>query len=399
MGVVDGGGEADDAPVRDGDSQMMARVRQGRGRARWIEGAVEYVVRHSGQQSLVARAKQTDLHTHALSLPNRAGACGGGAPPLTRASMTLAFIFPGQGSQTPGMGKSLYDAFGASREVFQEVDEALGEKLSKLIFEGPEDQLTLTANAQPALMAVSLAAVRALAQEFSTPVTKAAFVAGHSLGEYSALAAIGAFSITETAKLLRRRGEAMQAAVPVGKGAMAALIGKVDLALAEEIAKGGESAGVVVVANDNNVGNVVISGEKAAVDAAIAFAKEKGVRAIALPVSAPFHSPLMAPAAEAMEAALAAASISPLAVPLVANVLARPVNEPARIRALLVEQVTGRVRWRESVEWMARDGGVAKFVEIGAGRQLSGMVKRNAPDAETAALNEPADLEAFAKSI
>ncbi|MGE0827915.1 MAG: ACP S-malonyltransferase [Hyphomonadaceae bacterium] len=313
--------------------------------------------------------------------------------------MTIAFIFPGQGSQAPGMGKSLHDAFGAAREVFQEVDEALGERLSRLIFEGPEDQLTLTANAQPALMAVSLAAIRALKAEFGVDVTKAAFAAGHSLGEYSALAAIGALSVSDAAKLLRVRGNAMQAAVPVGAGAMAALIGKVDLAKAEEIAAAGASAGIVVVANDNNVGNVVISGEKAGVDAAIAAAKEKGVRAVPLSVSAPFHSPLMQPAAEAMAAALETAAFGVLATPLVANVTARPVTAPAEVRRLLVEQVTGRVRWRESVEWMASEGGVSRFVEVGAGKQLSGMVKRNAPDAEALALNEPADLEAFAKSV
>jgi len=313
--------------------------------------------------------------------------------------MTIAFIFPGQGSQTPGMGKSLHDAFGAAREVFQEVDDALGEKLSKLIFEGPEDQLTLTANAQPALMAVSLAAIRALKAEFGIDVSRSAFVAGHSLGEYSALAAAGALSVSDAAKLLRTRGNAMQAAVPVGEGAMAALIGKVDLAKAEEIAEAGARAGIVVVANDNNVGNVVISGEKAGVDAAIAAAKEKGVRAIPLSVSAPFHSPLMQPAADAMAAALDAATIAPLAAPLVANVTARPVSAPADIRRLLVEQVTGRVRWRESIEWMASGGGITRFVEVGAGKQLTGMVKRNAPDAEALALNEPADLEAFAKTV
>jgi [acyl-carrier-protein] S-malonyltransferase len=313
--------------------------------------------------------------------------------------MSIAFIFPGQGSQTPGMGKSLHDAFGAAREVFQEVDEALNEKLSKLIFEGPEDQLTLTANAQPALMAVSLAAIAALKAEFGITAAKAAFVAGHSLGEYSALAAAGALSVPDAARLLRLRGQAMQAAAPVGVGAMAALIGKVDIATAEAIAADGQAAGIVVVANDNNVGNVVISGEKAAVEAAIAAAKTRGVRAIPLSVSAPFHSPLMQPAAEAMAEALARAEISPLAAPLVANVTARPVSEPATIRKLLVEQVTGRVRWRESLEWMATEGGIARFVEIGAGKQLTGMVKRNAPDAEALALNEPADLEAFAKSL
>ncbi len=297
------------------------------------------------------------------------------------------------------MGKGLHDAFASAREVFQEIDEALGEKLSRLIFEGPAEDLTLTANAQPALMAVSLAAVRVLEREFAVPVTRAAFVAGHSLGEYSALAAAGALSVRDVARLLRVRGNAMQAAVPVGEGAMAALIGKVDVALAEEIAAKGAEAGVCVVANDNNVGNVVISGSKAGVDAALAFAKEKGARAIPLNVSAPFHSPLMQAAADAMAEALAGAEIAPLAVPLVANVIARPVSEPATIRRLLVEQVTGRVRWRESVEWMAGEGGVGRFVEIGAGKQLSGMVKRNAPDAETLALNEPADLEAFATTL
>ena len=313
--------------------------------------------------------------------------------------MSTAFIFPGQGSQAPGMGKGLYDAFAASREVFQEVDEALGEKLSQLIFEGPADDLTLTANAQPALMAVSLAAMRALQREFGVSISKASYVAGHSLGEYSALAAVGALSLADAARLLRTRGNAMQAAVPVGEGAMAALIGKVDVALAEEIAKAGSSAGVVVVANDNNVGNVVISGSKAGVDAALAYAKEKGARAIPLNVSAPFHSPLMQPAADAMAEALAQATIAPLIVPVVANVTARPVSEPATMRKLLVEQVTGRVRWRESLEWLASEGGVGRFVEVGAGRQLSGMVKRNAPDAEALALNEPAELEAFAKTI
>lgn len=317
---------------------------------------------------------------------------------LYLAAMTLAFIFPGQGAQAPGMGKSLHDAFGSAREVFQEVDEALGEKLSRLIFEGPEDELTLTANAQPALMAVSLAVMRALDREFGVQITKAACVAGHSLGEYSALAAAGALSVSDAAKLLRTRGNAMQAAVPVGQGAMAALIGKVDVAQAEEIAKEGSAAGVVVVANDNNVGNVVISGDKAGIDAALAAAKEKGVRAIPLSVSAPFHSPLMQPAADVMAGALATIEISPLAVPLVANVTARPVNEPTTIRRLLVEQVTGRVRWRECVEWMAGEGGVARFIEAGAGRQLSGMVKRGV-GAETFALNEPADLEAFAKTV
>ena len=313
--------------------------------------------------------------------------------------MAFAFIFPGQGSQAVGMGKELADAFPAAKAVFDEVDAALGEKLSDLIWGGSIETLTLTANAQPALMAVSLAASRALETGFGVKISQAAFVAGHSLGEYSALAAAGALSVTDAAKLLRKRGQAMQAAAPAGTGAMAALIGKVDVEVAEIIALEGSAAGTVVVANDTNVGNVVISGTKAGVEAAIAAAKTKGVKAIPLPVSAPFHSPLMAPAAVAMEEALAASTISKPVVPVVANVTARPVSEPADIRRLLVEQVTGRVRWRECVQWMATDGGVTKFVETGAGKQLSGMVKRNAPEAETVALNTPADLEAFAKSL
>ncbi|HOY79244.1 MAG TPA: ACP S-malonyltransferase [Hyphomonadaceae bacterium] len=313
--------------------------------------------------------------------------------------MAFAFIFPGQGSQAVGMGKELADAFPAAKAVFDEVDAALGEKLSDLIWGGPIETLTLTANAQPALMAVSLAAVRALEAGFGIKVSQAAYVAGHSLGEYSALAAAGSLSITDAAKLLRKRGEAMQAAVPVGQGAMAALIGKVDLETAEIIALEASGSGTVGVANDNNVGNVVISGTKAGVEAAIAVAKTKGVKAISLPVSAPFHSPLMAPAAVEMEKALAAATLHKPVIPVVANVTARPISEPVDIRRLLVEQVTGRVRWRECVQWMATEGGVTKFVETGAGKQLSGMVKRNAPDAETVALNTPADLEAFAQSL
>jgi [acyl-carrier-protein] S-malonyltransferase len=313
--------------------------------------------------------------------------------------MALAFIFPGQGAQAIGMGRALADAFPAARAVFEEVDDALGQRLSRLMWEGEPAELTLTANAQPALMAVSLAAIRVLESEFGIGAGKAAYVAGHSLGEYSALAAVGAFGVADTARLLRIRGDAMQKAVPVGEGAMAALIGKVDLATAEAIAEEGASAGIVVVANDNNVGNVVISGTKAGVDAAIAAAKAKGVKAVALAVSAPFHSPLMAPAAEAMAEALAKVEIGPLAVALVANITAAPVREPNAIRDLLVKQVTGRVRWRESIEWMAKEGGVSRFVEIGAGKQLTGMVKRNAPDAEALALNEPGDLEAFAKMV
>jgi len=314
--------------------------------------------------------------------------------------MSLAFIFPGQGSQALGMGADLAEAFASAREVFQEVDEALGQHLSKLMREGPEDQLTLTENAQPALMAVSLAVTRTLEKEFGFSLDKAAFVAGHSLGEYSALAAAGAISVADTAKLLKLRGQAMQRAVPVGAGAMASLIGpKSDVALAEAAAAAGSAFGVCVVANDNNNGNVVISGAKAAVDAAIEKAKELGARAIPLNVSAPFHCPLMQPAADEMAAALAAATILAPRAPLVTNITARPTLDPDEIRALLVEQVTGRVRWRESMLWLAGEGGVTRFAEAGAGKVLSGMAKRIAPDAEAVPLNTPADLEAFAKSL
>jgi len=314
--------------------------------------------------------------------------------------MSLAFIFPGQGSQAVGMGQELAQAFAAAREVFEEVDEALKQKLSVLMRDGPEDQLTLTENAQPALMAVSLAVMRTLEREFGVGVEKAAFVAGHSLGEYSALAAAGALSLSDTARLLKLRGQAMQRAVPVGQGAMASLIGpKTDLALAEAAAQAGSEAGVCVVANDNNQGNIVISGEKAAVDKAIEAAKGMGARAVPLNVSAPFHCPLMQPAAEEMAEALAAAAVVAPRTPLVANVTARPTNDPELIRRLLVEQVTGRVRWRESVTWMVEEGGVTRFAEAGAGKVLSGMVKRIAPDAEAVPLNTPADLEAAAKIL
>ena len=314
--------------------------------------------------------------------------------------MSLAFIFPGQGSQAVGMGADLAQAFPAAREVFQEVDDALGQHLSRLMRDGPEEELTLTENAQPALMATSLAAMRALERDFGVGVEKSAFVAGHSLGEYSALAAAGAIGLGDAARLLKLRGQAMQRAVPVGAGAMASLIGpKADVALAEEAAQAGAAVGVCVVANDNNQGNVVISGDKAAVDAAIVRAKELGARAILLNVSTPFHCPLMKPAAEEMAAALAEARIQAPRAPLVANVTARPTHDADEIRRLLVDQVTGRVRWRESVAWLAETGGVTRFAEAGAGKVLSGMVKRIAPDAEAVALNAPADLEAFAKSL
>ncbi|HEY8574511.1 ACP S-malonyltransferase [Phenylobacterium sp.] len=314
--------------------------------------------------------------------------------------MSLAFIFPGQGSQAVGMGADLAEAFAPAREVFQEVDDALGQKLSNLMREGPEGDLTLTENAQPALMAVSVAVMRVLEREFGVGVEKAAFVAGHSLGEYSALASAGAISLADAARLLKLRGQAMQRAVPVGGGAMASLIGpKTDVALAEEAAAAGAELGVCVVANDNNQGNVVISGAKAAVDRAIEKAKELGARAIPLNVSAPFHCPLMQPAADEMAQALAEATILAPRAPLVANVTARPTNDPETIRRLLVEQVTGRVRWRESVLWLAGEGGVTRFAEAGAGKVLSGMAKRIAPDAEATPLNAPNDLEAFAKSL
>jgi [acyl-carrier-protein] S-malonyltransferase len=312
--------------------------------------------------------------------------------------MTLALLFPGQGSQSVGMGAALADAFASAREVYAEIDEALGQKLSVLMREGPEDQLTLTENAQPALMAVSLAAARVLKVEFGVDVSRAGFVAGHSLGEYSALCAAGSITLADTARLLKLRGQAMQRAVPVGKGAMASLIGpKTDLALAEAAAAAGSEVGVCVVANDNNAGNIVISGDKAAVDRAIEKAKELGARAIPLNVSAPFHCPLMQPAADEMATALASATLVAPSVAVVANVTARPERDPEVLRRLLVEQVTGRVRWRESMEWMAGEGGVTRFAEIGSGKVLAGMAKRIAPDAESLSLNTPEDLEAFAR--
>lgn len=312
--------------------------------------------------------------------------------------MALAYVFPGQGSQAVGMGADLADAFATARDVFAEVDEALGQHLFRLMREGPEQELTLTENAQPALMAVSLAVARTLERDFGKPISEAAFVAGHSLGEYSALAAAGALELAEAARLLKLRGRSMQAAVPVGRGAMASLIGpKSDLDLAEAAARAGSEVGVCVVANDNNQGNVVISGEKAAVDRAIEAAKALGARAVPLNVSAPFHCPLMAPAADVMREALDQAVILRPRAPLMANVTALAVDDPAEIRRLLVDQVTGRVRWRESVERLF-EGGVRQFVELGAGKALTGMIRRIAPEAQAAALGGPADLEAFASA-
>jgi [acyl-carrier-protein] S-malonyltransferase len=311
--------------------------------------------------------------------------------------MAKAFVFPGQGSQSVGMGKALAAAFASARDVFAEVDAALHENLSSLMFEGPEAELTLTANAQPALMAMSLAVVRVLEAETDFDLAKdAAFVAGHSLGEYSALAAAGAFSIADAARLLRQRGTAMQQAVPVGAGGMAALIG-LDLegarAVADEAQR--QSGEVCAVANDNGGGQVVVSGAKAAVDAAIEIARTRGVRrAVPLAVSAPFHCPLMQPAADVMAAALAEVAITPPKVPLVANVLAAPISAPQDIRRRLVEQVTGTVRWRESVAYMAQHG-VTCFVELGSGKVLTGLLKRIVAEAEGVAVGTPDEIAAF----
>ena len=311
--------------------------------------------------------------------------------------MSIAFTFPGQGSQQVGMGKALYNSYPSARAVFEEVDEALGEKVSALVFEGPEDTLTLTANAQPALMAVSLAALRALESEGVSVPSMAAFVAGHSLGEYSALCAAGALSISDTAKLLRIRGNAMQAAVPVGAGAMAAIIG-LEHDDVEAICQAAKGKGTCQIANDNGGGQLVISGSKAEVEAASVAAKDKGAkRAHLLPVSAPFHSAMMAPAAEAMQAALANAQINVPSVALVANVLAQPINDPDEIRMRLVEQVTGQVRWRESITWLGENS-VDTLVEIGAGKVLSGLAKRINRELATKAVGSPEDIVAFLNS-
>ena len=320
--------------------------------------------------------------------------------------MTRAFIFPGQGSQAVGMGKTLAEAFAAARETFEEVDEALNQKLSKLMWEGPESDLVLTENAQPAIMAASLAVVRVLAREAGLDLAKhARLVAGHSLGEYTALAAAGAFSLADAARLLRIRGRAMQAAVPVGVGAMSALLGA-EIAMAEEAAREAvaqaepnEKNPVCVVANDNAPGQVVISGTAAAVARAGEIAKRLGAkRAMALAVSAPFHCPLMQPAADKMAEALAEVTIRPPAVSVVANVTAAEASEPETIRRLLVEQVTARVRWRESV-LAFRGYGVETTVEFGGGKVLTGMVKRIDKELQTVTLDTPADIEAFAKTL
>ncbi|MEX0751934.1 MAG: ACP S-malonyltransferase [Xanthobacteraceae bacterium] len=309
--------------------------------------------------------------------------------------MSVAFVFPGQGSQAVGMGKALAENFTPARHVFEEVDEALGEKLSGTIWEGPADKLTLTENAQPALMTVSLAVLRVLEAEAGVDLKRdVQFVAGHSLGEYTALAAAAALSLSDTARLLRTRGRAMQKAVPVGTGAMAALIGLEFDEVALLAAEAAQNQ-VCQAANDNGGGQVVVSGDKAAVERVVAIAKAKGAkRAMLLPVSAPFHCALMQPAAEVMAEALAAVQMKPPAIPLVANVLARPISDPAEIVRRLVEQVTGTVRWRESVTFMV-GAGVTTFYELGAGKVLSGLVKRIAEGANGIAVGAPDDVKAF----
>ncbi len=307
-----------------------------------------------------------------------------------------AFTFPGQGSQAVGMGKDLAEAFPEARAVFDEVDEALAQKLSAVMFEGPEDVLRLTENAQPALMAVSVAVVRVLAGRGVNLADRAAYVAGHSLGEYSALCAAGTFGLADTARLLRTRGQAMQKAVPVGHGAMAALLG-LDLDTARAVAAEAVGSEVCEVANDNAPGQVVISGTTAAVERAVEIAKGKGAkRALLLPVSAPFHCSLMQPAAEAMQAALSEVAMQAPVVPVVSNVLAAPITDPEEIRRRLVEQVTGVVRWTESMTWLTGQGGVTNLVELGSGKVLTGLAKRINGDVTATAVGTPADIDAFA---
>ncbi|MCJ8519169.1 [acyl-carrier-protein] S-malonyltransferase [Pseudorhizobium tarimense] len=312
--------------------------------------------------------------------------------------MSIAFTFPGQGSQTVGMGKDLADAYPEASAVFHEVDDALGQKLSDIIWNGPEETLTLTANAQPALMAVSIAAIRVMEARGLKLADKVSYVAGHSLGEYSALCAAGMFSLADTAHLLRIRGDAMQSAVAVGQGAMAAIIGLEHDDVAA-ICHESESAGVCQIANDNGGGQLVISGSKAAVEKAAALATEKGAkRAIMLPVSAPFHSALMSPAADAMRHALAQVKKQDPVVPVIANVRAAPVTDAGEIADLLVTQVTGQVRWRETVEWFAHNG-VTELYEIGAGKVLTGLARRIDKTVSGTAVNTPADIEAALATI
>lgn len=308
--------------------------------------------------------------------------------------MSTAFTFPGQGSQVVGMGKELADAYPEARAVFEEVDQALGQKLSALMFNGPEDELTLTSNAQPALMAVSMAAIRVLDKGGFSIHDRIAYVAGHSLGEYSALCAAGTFSLTDTARLLRIRGDAMQAAVPVGEGAMAAIIG-LEHDDVENACRDAAVDGVCQIANDNGGGQIVISGAAAAVRTAMKFATDRGAkRALPLPVSAPFHSALMEPAADRMREALANVDMKEPVVPLIANVRAAPVSDPTIIADLLVEQVTGQVRWRETVEWFAKNN-VTTLYEVGAGKVLSGLARRIDKSVETRTIGSPSEIDAF----
>ncbi len=315
--------------------------------------------------------------------------------------MKQAFIFPGQGSQKPGMGREISGAFPAAREVLEEVDDTLSQKLSRLMFEGPEDELTLTENAQPAIMALSMAIFRVLQKEAGLDLSRhAAYVAGHSLGEYTALCAAGTFSLSQTARLLKLRGKAMQAAVPHGEGAMAAIIG-LDVDVVEDIVKQAAEASdeICVVANYNSPAQLVMSGHASAVEQAMTLAKEMGAkRALPLAVSAPFHCPLMQPAAEAMRAALAAEDMHNPVTPLVANVTAQAVSDAETIRDLLVDQVTGSVRWQQSVHYMRKQG-VEKLVEIGGGKVLTGLGKRIEPEMESVCVQTPADIEGFAKGL
>jgi len=313
--------------------------------------------------------------------------------------MTLAFVFPGQGSQVVGMGQDLAGAFTTARHLFEEVDDALSQNLSKLMFEGPEDELTLTENAQPALMAVSMAVVRVLADDCNITIPgKAAFVAGHSLGEYSALAAAGALRLEDAARLLKLRGQSMQKAVPVGEGAMAALIG-LDLDTAQTVAEQASDTGICACANDNAPGQVVVSGATAAVEKAVEIAADHGAkRSVMLPVSAPFHCPMMQPAADAMEEALSTTTISAPSVPVVANVTASQVSDPEEIRRLLVEQVTGMVRWRESVLYM-KEQQVDTLVEAGAGKVLTTLTRRIDREITGKSLQGPADFDTVVKEI